>query len=615
MDDHESGRYALTRLLTSEGFSVLEAATGGEALTLMSEALDLVILDVHLPDMSGLEVCRRIKSNPDTASLPVLHLSATYVQSEDRARGLAGGADAYLTEPVEAPELIATIHALLRVRQAEEKARTIAYEWQATFDAINDGIAILDLDGRIVRGNRALTHLVHQPDASLIGRPHHEVLPVEGPDSAFTHMLRTGCRETFDVTRGGRWFRSTSDPLVNARGAVTGAIYLLSDITQHKHDEEEILRTGKLEALGVLAGGIAHDFNNTLTAIVGHISLAKLALDPSSKIAARLKEAAAVCLKARNLTQQLLTFAKGGTPVKKGVAIKEWLESQAQVVGASSAPCRVHVPSELWPVIADEEQLRQVIAQVLANAHEAMPDGGVITLTAETVILRAQASPSLKDGRYVKVTIKDQGVGISPEQLSRIFDPFFSTKSRHNGLGLTTAYSIMKKHEGQITVESEPGIGSVFSLYFPAAREAMTPSEPPTASQAGQKILFMDDDRSIREAFGELLIAEGYQVECVPDGDEAVAAYRRAEAEGRRFDAVILDLTVAGGAMGGMEAIRQIRELDPGVKAIVSSGYSNDPVMADCRAYGFSDVLNKPYQIDDLTGMLAALLGSRPASS
>ena len=374
------------------------------------------------------------------------------------------------------------------------------------------------------------------------------------------------------------------------------------DITDRKKIEEELLKVEKLESLGVLAGGIAHDFNNLLTAILGSISLAKMYAGSGNKVSERLAEAEKASLQARDLTQKLLTFSKGGFPVKKAASISELIRDSAGfVLSGSNVRCEYSTPGNLWPVDVDEGQISQVINNLIINADQAMQQGGIIQVSCENVVLNKADLLPLKGGNYVKISIKDHGVGIPEKYIEKIFDPFFSTKLNGTGLGLSTVYSIIKRHNGYIAVESKKELGTTFYIYLPASRKDIQQKKDDTVIIGGKgKILVMDDEEIVREVLGAMLVSIGYGVEYATNGEEAVELYRVAKGSGAPFDAVILDLTIPGG-MGGKKAIQGLLKIDPGVKAIVSSGYSNDPVMADFREYGFSGVAAKPYKIKQLS--------------
>jgi len=406
------------------------------------------------------------------------------------------------------------------------------------------------------------------------------------------------------------WHEWTDRALFDRNGKLVEFQSIGRDITAKRKMEMELQKIQKLESLGVLAGGIAHDFNNFLTGIVGNISLVRLYRESGDDIAERLDEMQKACMRAKELTQQLLTFSKGGTPVKKVQRISGLVsDSAAFALRGSNVRCDCQFPEDLWWAEIDGGQIGQVINNLVLNADQAMPNGGVITIRADNRVLAPHNTLSLPPGRYVRLSVRDQGVGIAAEYLQRIFDPYFTTKQKGSGLGLAVAHSIVEKHNGRLAVDSRLGRGSEFCLYLPAA-EADLREEPVRESNSlsGQgKVLVMDDEAIVRDVLQGMLELLGYQVLLVEEGRAAVAVYRAAKASGKPCDAVILDLTIPGG-MGGKETIRHLREIDPQVRAIVSSGYSNDPVMADPRQFGFQEVVSKPFQMQEIGEALQRLL-------
>ena len=382
------------------------------------------------------------------------------------------------------------------------------------------------------------------------------------------------------------------------------------DITERRKMEEELLKAQKLESLGVLAGGIAHDFNNMLTVMLGNIALAKMKLNKDDVIYGRLEKAENAIHRAKDLTRNLLTFSRKGELSKKTVAIGELIKETVNfALSGSRSRCELAIPADLWPIEADEGQIRQVIENLIINADQAMPDGGTITVQCENVATGAIDQVLLKEARYVRISIIDHGAGISPEIREKIFDPYFSTKEGKSGLGLATSYSIIDKHGGHISVDSEPEDGAAFHVYIPAA-EAITEEirkEERKALTGKERVLIMDDEEAVREVAEGILNSIGCEIALAQDGTEALELYLKAREAGRPFDVVILDLTVSGG-MGGMETIKKLVEIDKDVKAIVSTGYSNDPVMAEYRKYGFSGALSKPYKLQEFNEVLSLVI-------
>jgi len=394
---------------------------------------------------------------------------------------------------------------------------------------------------------------------------------------------------------------------------VIGVVLVFRDETEKKRVEEELFRNRKLESIGLLAGGLAHDFNNLLTAIMGNLEMAKLK-NTGLEGNTNLKEAETAIERARDLASQLLTFSRGGAPIKRRMDVGSLLADTTRfVLAGSNVSPRFFIPEDLPQLEADPGQLSQVIQNLVLNASQAMPEGGVIDVAAEVALI--QDHPALPDGEYVRIFIRDYGIGIPKNFQSKIFDPYFTTKEKGNGLGLSTAYSIINRHEGHIDVFSEPGMGSTFTILLPVPTTAESEPIPVPAStevpapgpvDMSLNILIMDDEDSILEILGEMLSFLGHRVTEARDGAEAIALARSSKEKGKPFQVAILDLTVPGG-MGGKEAVVALKELDPSLKAIVSSGYANDPVMAQHREYGFDEVVTKPFKMAALQEALNRL--------
>ncbi len=411
------------------------------------------------------------------------------------------------------------------------------------------------------------------------------------------------------------WYDKT---LKNAQGMVTGLLAIGLDITEREKMEEELLSVRKLESISLLAGGIAHDFNNILTGILGNISLARMLLKTdAAKTDERLVDSEKAALRATDLTQQLLTFAKGGAPVRILRDVKSLIEESARfATSGSGVAARLEIDGDLWPAEVDEGQIHQVVGNLVLNAVQVMPGGGTVIVRAGNVVVQEGELPSLKPGRYIRVAVQDQGPGIPSDLLDRIFDPFFTTKQKGSGLGLSAVYSIIRNHDGRITVESKAGAGSIFTFHLPASpKPAPKPAE--AAGEIGHfnaRILVMDDEPMVRGLAVEILQSVGCVARCAGDGREMLKMYREAKDAGEGYDLVIMDLTIPGG-MGGKAAIKELLTLDPDAKAIVSSGYSNDPIMAEYREYGFTAVLVKPYRIKEVCAVLGDALGGGSSST
>ncbi|GMV38972.1 MAG: hypothetical protein AMXMBFR64_06880 [Myxococcales bacterium] len=503
-------------------------------------------------------------------------------------------------------------------RLAEEKERL-----SVTLRSLRDAVVTTDTEGRVVLMNSGAELLLGHKLDEVRGAPLRSLVErIEGANGSIGRALESVLDRQTDGFREGRSALPLHDrvlhyhvaPVVDVAGVSSGAVLVLRDITEQQRVEAEVLRTNKLESLGVLAGGIAHDFNNILAGVMASVSLAEVMVRSQVPAAAdRLRTATRVCERARDLTRQLLTFSKGGAPIRETLSLAEVLPDAVDLaLGGSSVACDLQIADDLWAVEADAGQLGQAVQNVTLNAVQSMPLGGQVVIRAENVMYADDQSLPLNPGPHVRVTIEDHGPGIPPDLLPRVFDPFFTTKDIGTGLGLSTTLSILQQHDGHVVIESEPGKGTTVTLYLPAVLECPQPRSRSEHSelQAGTgTILVMDDDWAIRELAGQCLSQLGYDVCYASNGEEAISAYREALGRQQRIDAVILDLTIRGG-MGGREAVARLLDLDPTVRAIVSSGYFNDPVMADYRGYGFSGILSKPYSVADLGRVLREVLAS-----
>ena len=400
-----------------------------------------------------------------------------------------------------------------------------------------------------------------------------------------------------------------------ADGKAVRMIGTVHDVTERKKLEEEAAKARKLESLGTLAGGLAHDFNNLLVGVLGNVSLAKLESKPGDRAFALLSEIEKASLRAKALTRQLLTFSKGGEPVKEKADVCELLKMSADLaLKDSGVSFECACPKDRYYADVDVGQILHALNNIILNAREASSRGALIKAATEAVGVAEKDALPLNSGDYIKVSIKDAGKGIPGDVLPKVFDPFFTTKERASGLGLTVAYSIVKKHGGHITVESEPGRGTALHIYLPmafiepAGIKAPAPAEEPVKGRG--RVLVMDDEDFVRDVAGEILKTLGYEPSLAKDGETALDMYRRSMDEGRRYDLVIMDLTIPGG-MGGKDAVKKLLALDPGARAIVSSGYSADPIMSDFRTHGFMAVITKPYRVVEFSRVVKDVISGK----
>ncbi len=515
---------------------------------------------------------------------------------------------------------------LTDLKRAEAELAAEKERLAVTLRAMAEGVITTDTEGRVQFLNPAAALLTLWDAEAAVGRAVDEVCPLRHADTGAVvavpvAQVLVGDRVAelpprtalLGRTGGETLVEGCCAPIHSAASRVVGTVLVLRDTTERERLEQELLRASKLESVGLLAGGIAHDFNNILTAVMGNLTLALLDVEPQGEVGRILREAEGAALRARDLTQQLLTFAKGGDPVRAAVHLPEMMEEVTRfALHGSRVKAEFDLAANLWPADADKGQISRVVQNLVINAVQAMPAGGVVRILARNERLHGLDRPPLLPGNYVHIAVSDTGVGIKGEHLDRIFEPYFTTKQTGSGLGLATVYSIVRKHKGLIQVESELGRGTTFHVRLPAAAaaelEAPAVGAVLTGTSVRGRILFMDDEAPIRKLAMAMLRRLGCEVELAADGQAMVDAYCSARDAGRPFDAVVMDLTVPGG-MGGLEALERLRALDPEVQAIVSSGYSSDPVLANYRSYGFSGRVAKPYEIADFGRVLREVLG------
>lgn len=505
----------------------------------------------------------------------------------------------------------------------ESSLRELKERFRLAFHTSPDAVNLNMMDGTYIDINEGFTELTGYAREEVIGRTSGDIEIWEIP--ADRERLINDLREKGFIKNLESRFRlkdgSSKIALMSANVILLdGEPHILSiakDITDlreaerdRQHLQAKLHHAQKIESVGVLAGGIAHDFNNLLAAIQGNIDLSLHHIDPQNKAHSLLQAAEEATMRAKDLTQQLLTFAKGGEPLKKNVSLESVVRPAADfVLSGSKVRCEYDFSTGIYAVEADAGQISQVVQNMVINAHQAMHAGGIIEISAENFSPSARGNLPLSERDYVKLVIRDNGIGISDGQLDRIFDPYFTTKEQGSGLGLAVAYSIIRKHDGHISVKTSAGNGSTFSIYLPASREKVKGEERPIREKkaAGKgRILVMDDEELVRKVAKNMLEYLGCQVLTAEDGVEAIAVYCDAAKGGSPIDMVIMDLTIPGG-MGGEEAVKELLRIDPQAKVVVVSGYANDPIMANYRQYGFSDAVSKPFQVDDFVQLLESL--------
>ena len=507
-------------------------------------------------------------------------------------------------------------HAEERLKESEERFRSLVEESPFAIHITRNGIILFS-------NATSMKMFGYGKRSEIVGRSMLDIVAPQCRDEVWDKTIRResgegviNSYETTGLRKDGSEFpmQVTVKLLSMAEGIANIAFF--EDLTLRKLIEEELIKVRNLESIGTLAGGIAHDFNNLLMGVTGYMELARMQAPPESKAYSYLTEAEKIADHGKELTQQLITFSQGGEPVKKEVKIAPVLKNGSRfTLSGSNVKCEYLLPGNLHTIEADEAQLRQVIHNIVLNAKEAMPKGGTITIRAENATVTGEDIVPVSPGDYVKIAIEDKGAGIAPENIPKVFDPYFSTKDmgiqKGMGLGLAIAYSIVKKHNGHIIVESIPDKGTSFIVYLPVYVKRPEASEKTEFGPAQKKrILFMDDEVFIRTIGNEILVHLGYDVTLTRDGNETVLVYKQEKRAGRPFDVVILDLTMKGG-IGGKEVLREILSVDPDVRAIISSGYTDDPVLSDYVSFGFRGAITKPYNINQLREILKEVMSKK----
>ena len=524
--------------------------------------------------------------------------------------------------------VLAIIHDATDRKWAEEQLQESEQRLKMVIEQSPAAIEIYDLEGRLVGANRAWEKLWGANLTEKVNRFNILENPDGGRASLLPSIRQAYRGETISIPEY-RWQGSDQDspgkerwmsvhiyPLKN-RDRVTNIVVSIEEITAAKQAEEDQLKMHQLESIGTLAGGIAHDFNNILTGLFGNLNIAKAEIEPNHPAMEHLRDAQRSMERATRLTQQLLIFAKGGVPVREGVSIAGLVEEVVRfdLSGSNVKPVFDTAP-DLWVAEVDKGQMQQVFSNLTINAKQAMPEGGHLFVTLTNRQVGEGEIAALKAGRYVKVSFRDEGVGIEQRHVARIFDPYFTTKRFGRGLGLAITYTILNKHGGNIAVESVPDSGSTFTVYLPVAPADCVIVAPPPGqavtsrpgARLARRVLVMDDEEMICKVANRFLAKEGYLVDIAHEGKEAIVSYRQAMEHGRPFDLVIMDLTIPGG-MGGREAIKRLLELDPKARVIVSSGYAEDPVLANYRQHGFCGIAPKPYTRESLIEVVRLALG------
>jgi two-component system, cell cycle sensor histidine kinase and response regulator CckA len=574
------------------GKTVFDLPIGREEAALHHRA------DVDLIQLSGERTYEASASCPGNSTRYSIAKKAIF----HRADGTIGGIVGVVTDIT---ELKKSEEAL---KESKERFKDLS---EATFEAV-----VFVENGIIIDVNQRFYEMFNYDHGEIVGKGALDIIApgVHAMPNEMMALQKGEAYETMGLKKDGTAFPIEVRPREQYLRGRNIRIIVIRDLTQRKDMEEEVLKSKNLQSVGTLAGGIAHDFNNLLTAIVGNISLARMNTSQNVKITEFLNEAERIAFMGKNLTQQLLTFSRSGEPVRKVVFLGTMLRDVTEkILGSSSVRPRYIIPMDLFPVEVDEDQMKQVIQNMVINAKESMPSGGTIVISCENVNVTPQNKLPLIKEEHVRISIRDEGVGILEENISKIFDPYFTTKGMGSqkgvGLGLAICYSIIKNHNGYIMVDSVPGKGTTFQIYLPATKKDIIEVriEEKVVTQGKGRVLVMDDEEMILKIAKELLQIMGYEVTTAKSGEETIGLYRQAMELKKPFDTVVLDLAIPGG-MGGKEVMQELMAIDPHVRGIVSSGYLNDPVVKDFRRYGFLATLTKPYEANELDDKLQNII-------
>ncbi len=623
INDNDANRYAVTRMLRASGFQVVEGGTGAEALRLAAEVLpDLIILDVKLPDLNGIEVCRRLKSDPRTASIAVLHLSANYIRTENKVEGLESGADGYLAQPVDSAELLATVHSLLRMRRAEEEARAAALQWKSTFDSLGDGVCLLDGGGRVMRANQALLELLGLSGEQVLERPFDELMRAAvGPGAELPPCCgaRLSCHEEAEMCLGGRWYRVAASPVQGEEGTVVGAVRILTDITSRRELEDALRQRAvdlaeadrrKDEFLAMLA----HELRNPLAAIVNALHL----VEATRPDAAGSKAMQVMVRQSQHLARMVddlldvSRFNRGHielrrAPVDLRQVVQHSVEARRRAFEEKGLRLEVSLPaSEELELNGDATRLEQVVSNLLDNARKYTEPGGSV-FVGVTVERQGQA-------RQAVLRVRDTGIGMSPELRERVFELFVQAhqqldRSRGGlGIGLTLVRRLVELHGGKVSAHSEgEGKGSEMVVRLPLEAEQKAPAPEParkterSEASSARRVLLVEDNEDTREVLRELLEMWGHRVEVAEDGFKGLQLFPLL-----RPHVALVDLGLPG--MDGFQVARRIRESEGGgdVYLVALTGYSGEHRTQAVEA-GFNLHMVKPVKPDELERLLEQL--------
>jgi PAS domain S-box-containing protein len=639
VDDEKRMCESIKALLRPRGYEVTAVTSGELALRTIDKGnYDLFLLDICIPDLDGFSLMEHILNRlPDT---PVIMMTGD-VSVDSAVKALRKGAYDYLKKPFETEELVKTIDNALRQKmlqeinqEMEDRLRTSERRFRFMVQNSPDMIYTLDSNGQFTFINNAAERLFGYRSADLVGKPYHTVLYEEDLDKACWRFneRRTGKRATSGYelrlkTGPHRESRIVQHPEIavvelNATGVyrragtrreLIGTYGVARDMTFRKILETQLLQAKKIEALGNLSGGIAHDFNNLLMGIQGIVSLVLFKMEPNNPFMDQLKMIEQYVQDGAGLTRQLLTFVKGGAMEIQPTDVNALIKKQSRLFGRTRKAIQITetLAPDVLPIEADASQIEQVLLNIYVNAGHAMPEGGELLVRTENTLLTEKSviahSPNITPGNYVKITVSDTGIGMDDATQLRIFDPFFTTKKigKGSGLGLYSAYGIIKNHDGHIQVTSTRNKGTTFTIYLPATERRICQPEIPSPRRiiGRETVLLVDDEEKIRDVCRESLKLLGYSVVTANSGEQAIEVFKEMA---DTIDVVVLDMIMPG--LSGKETYRYLKQLKPAVKVLVASGYSIDMLEGDFLSDGCSLMIQKPFKIDHLSMKIQELV-------
>lgn len=578
---------------------------------------DVILTDINMPEMDGIRMAQNILAEDPDARIIVLSCHSDLLYLLD---AIKIGVKRYVMKPLDQNILFETITECLtyvtlerQLRRQEQYIRMLS----KVVEQNSSLVAITDSKGDIEYANSNCSEFNGYSPETIVGRNLRHLHAAGADFDEIWNIVSAGKEwrgESINLKKNEEtyWEAASITPFFDSEGSISHFVTIREDITMKRRRQDEMDRVQKLESLGVLAGGIAHDFNNILTGILGNISFAQTMISEADKLKGPLEEAEKASYRAAELTRRLLTFARGGKPVKKQVSVRHLVDEVLSLaLSGSNVEGVVNIADGVHAMEVDAGQIHQAFNNILINAMQAMSDGGTIIISAENVTVDPTNEIGLAPGHFLKISFADEGSGIPAENQKKIFDPYFSTKPGGSGLGLASTHSIITQHGGSICVESSHGRGATFICHLPSTGKLFSeclqkPKKQAQVAAAGGRVLLMDDESMVRKVTGKMLESLGYRVTTCINGEEAIACFKKGAESLGSFLAVIMDLTVVGG-MGGKDAAQHILAMDPHARLVVSSGYFDDPVLADYKTYGFCAIMQKPYKLSDLADLMTEL--------